>query len=144
MALIDVRPFHASDLLSFAVQPEQRAELPGDAGDAAVQLMMTTPAPVSLVTPCGKVVMVGGISEGDPAMATALVSTEAGPWMTGIVRAFHRWIVEQGRDGVVMGALPGFAAAARFARLLGFVPLGSSANIGPDNMFYDLYLWGRL
>lgn len=141
-ARVIIRPFVPSDMLGFVVQAEQLRELPtgATAGDLAAALVAASAAPVAAECGDGMVRLVGGVvGAGHCVSLVALFAADAGPWMLAIVRAVRAWLDRQPARRIAMDVREDFAAAHRFARLLGFQAEGLMRAYGPNGENHMLY-----
>lgn len=137
-----IRAFDPADLIGFEVQAAQQAEAPGDAADIAEQLLNICANPLSIECGDGAVHVVFAIvGEGYSVALVALFGADAGRWMTAIIRAVRAWLPQQGAHRIAMTAAADFAAANRFARMIGCEFEGRMRAFGPNREDHMLYAW---
>lgn len=141
MSKITIRPMRPEDLTAIAVQPAQAAigpQLTEPTGERLRRLGM------GFTVWAGEVpIALGGVifGLGNPAIAWAVLSEAASRHLRALTRWVRGLLDSLGRT-VETGVAPGFAAGARWARMLGFRRMG-----GPVGERYgtleDLEVWRR-
>jgi hypothetical protein len=123
MSGLVVRPMQPADLAFIRLQPEQRALAPQMSPATADHLLLAGLA-FTAFDRTGWPIMAAGLilSMGPPAIAWAVLAPEAGPHLLAIGRRVR--VILEAAGTVETGVDPSFAAGQRWARLLGFRPMG--------------------
>jgi len=129
MSRLTIRPMRPEDLAAIAVQEAQAAIGPELTPETGAALQAAGVGFTGLVD--GRPVAIAGVilSMGAPAIAWAVLAETARRWLTPLTRAIRRFLDGFGK-AIETGVAKGFAAGARWARLLGFWPTGAPVRWG--------------
>lgn len=139
--MIRIDPFEPGDLAAMRVQPAQagaRDWLALGRANAERGPALTARAPD------GRVLLCGGAIEVHPGYATlwAVVSADAGPWMTALTRRVRWFVAKLPHRRVDAFVRVGFSPGCRWAEMLGMRCEAALDGVFEDGATAFVYLWG--
>ena len=139
--MIDVRPFDDPDIFAIEVQAAQRdGMLPAD---ELLRVIVPQGPTWTIRDGNGRILCIAGLIVHNEVYASAwsVLAEAKGAAMIALSRAIRRVLNGASWTRIDMAIETGFAASARWAKMLGFEAAGSMAHVGMSDI--DIYVFKR-